>query len=69
MKRPQTGQNNGKNHKELAVTKQRSVAKKKKSAVRRLLWANVIALLALLITVIVTLQLLGLLDSIYAFFF
>lgn len=51
------------------MTKQRTVAKKKRSVVKRLLWANVIALLALLITVVVTLQLLGLLDSIYAFFF
>ena len=51
------------------MTKQRSVAKKKRSAVKRLLWANVIALLVFLITTVVTLHLLGLLDSIYAFFF
>ena len=49
--------------------KQKISAKKKSRAVRRLFWANVIALLALLITAVVTLQALGLLGSIYAFFF
>ena len=42
---------------------------KKASTVRRLLWANVIAALALLTVTTVTLWALGLLDSIVAFFF
>ena len=43
--------------------------KKRKTQLRRLVWANVIAALALLTTTVVVLHLLGLLGSIFAFFF
>lgn len=42
---------------------------KKHSTLRRLLWANLLAALALLTTVTVTLWSLGLLDSVIVFFF
>lgn len=49
--------------------KQTEAVKKKPSALARLFWANVIAFLAFLIVLLLTLRGLGLLDSIVTFFF
>ena len=43
--------------------------KRKKSLLRRLLWANLIALLALITATVITLACLGLLGSIITFIF
>ena len=49
--------------------KQTTKKQRKASALRRLVWANVIAVLALLTVSVVTLWALGLLGSILVFFF
>ena len=49
--------------------KQNDAARKKPSVVGRLFWANVIAFLAFLIVLLLTLRSLGLLDSMVTFFF
>ena len=49
--------------------KQSDAVKKKPSVTGRLFWANVIAFLAFLIVLLLTLRALGLLDSMVTFFF
>ena len=52
------------------MPKKNSIQKiRKASTLRRLVWANIIAALALLTVSVVTLWALGLLDSIVTFFF
>ena len=51
------------------MSKKQTNTERKPSALRRLLWANVIAALALLTTSVVVLWALGLLQSMVAFFF
>ena len=49
--------------------KQKNTQKKKKNSIKRLLIANAIATLALVTVTVTVLWALGLLDSIFAFFF
>ena len=71
IKSPRTGQDNGKSFckKELAVKKKNSTDKEKSSTLKRLVIANAIATLALVTISITVLWALGLLGSIFAFFF
>lgn len=53
----------------MAMSGKANRKKHRKSTVKRLLWANVIALLALLTATVITLACLGLLGSVITFIF
>lgn len=68
---PETGQNNGKFQNKGCAVKdlEKKQEKTRKGRLSRLVWANVIAALALLTVTVTVLHVLGLLGSIFAFFF